>query len=228
MPKVFQKQTLELAHEGHQGVVCTKQRLREKVWWPGIDRDAEHRVRACNACQLVGLPPKPEPMVRTDLPSGPWEQVAIDLCGPFPTGESLLVITDYFSRWPEVVVVRKTTTVLGHLDLIFARHGFPVSIVSDNGPQFVAAEFKDYMIEHGICHRRVTPYWPQANGQVERQNRAIQESVPQNFSMDVKFALRYHPFLWILQMILYMLVTLKRNAKEKSTEIVYARHVPET
>ena len=37
IPSKLRKQTLELAHEGHQGIVKTKLRLREKVWWPGIE-----------------------------------------------------------------------------------------------------------------------------------------------------------------------------------------------
>ena len=38
IPIKLRKQVLDLAHEGHQGIVKTKQRLRTKVWWPGIDR----------------------------------------------------------------------------------------------------------------------------------------------------------------------------------------------
>ena len=44
----------------------------------------------------------------------------------------------------------------------------PISLRSDNGPQFVAAVFQDFLTEHGVEHRRTTPYWPRANGEVER------------------------------------------------------------
>ena len=56
IPKKLCKQVLDLAHEGHQGIVKTKQRLRTKVWWPGIDRETEHAYRTCHGCQLVGKP----------------------------------------------------------------------------------------------------------------------------------------------------------------------------
>lgn len=62
---------------------------------------------------------------------------------------------------------------INNLEPLFARFGLPVTVVNDNGPQFRGAEFSDYMTTHGIQHRRVTPYWPQANGQVERQNRTL-------------------------------------------------------
>ncbi|CAB4025058.1 Transposon Ty3-I Gag-Pol poly, partial [Paramuricea clavata] len=44
-----------------------------------------------------------------------------------------------------------------------------------NGPQFVAIDL--YLREHGITHRRVTPYWPQANSEVERFNRTLEKAI---------------------------------------------------
>ena len=41
VPKELRSHVLELADEGHPGIVAIKQRLRSKVWWPGIDKDAE-------------------------------------------------------------------------------------------------------------------------------------------------------------------------------------------
>ena len=41
IPKKLQPRTLALAHEGHLGVVGTKQNLRTKVWWPGMDKAAD-------------------------------------------------------------------------------------------------------------------------------------------------------------------------------------------
>ena len=50
MPESLRERTVELAHEGHQGIVKTKARLRTKVWWSGVDRAAEQACRACHAC----------------------------------------------------------------------------------------------------------------------------------------------------------------------------------
>ena len=52
---------------------------------------------------------------------------------------------------------------------MFAIHSLPESLKSDNGPQFLAAGFAEYMEQQGIRHHRVTAKWPQANGKVERQ-----------------------------------------------------------
>jgi len=51
---------------------------------------------------------------------------------------------------------------------IFAPHGLPEQIVSENGPQFTAKEFKDYCSSHGILYKITAPYHPGLNGKVER------------------------------------------------------------
>ena len=56
IPQVLRQQTLTLAHERHIGIVSMKQRLRSKVWWPGIDREAERYCKTCHSCQLVSQP----------------------------------------------------------------------------------------------------------------------------------------------------------------------------
>ena len=121
---------LELAHEGHQGTVKTKQRLRSKVWWPGIDHEAEQRCRACHGCQLVGKPLPPEPMKRSDFLTQPWQDLAADLLGTLPTGEYLLVVVDYFSWFFEVTITKSVTSgkLIKSVEEIFATHGLPLSI----------------------------------------------------------------------------------------------------
>lgn len=118
---------------------------------------------------------KPEPMQRTELSEFPWQHIAKDLLEPLPSGDTLFVLVDYFSRWIEVKCIRSTTSdkIVQCMKDIFCKHGFPESIISDNGPQFISSTFRDYLQENGINHRRTTPLWTQANGEVERQNRSI-------------------------------------------------------
>ena len=67
---------LELAYERHPGVVRMKQRCRENIWWPGIDKDIEQQVRECTACVITGksIRPTPLPAKQILLPSGPWRK----------------------------------------------------------------------------------------------------------------------------------------------------------
>ena len=128
IPRKLRPRVLSLAHEGHPGIVSMKQRLRSKVCWPGIDREAERFCKTCHGCQLVNGPSKPEPIKSTPLPSDPWKDLAIDLLGPLPSGDSVLVVVDYFSRYYEVEVMRSTTSekVIECLEKIFSTHGLPL------------------------------------------------------------------------------------------------------
>ena len=175
IPSKLISRVLSLAHEGHPGIVSMKQRLRSKAWWPGIDKEAEKFCKTCHACQLVSSPANPEPIKSTPLPSGPWQDLAIDLLGPLPSGESVLVIVDYFNRYYEVEIMRLTTSekVIECLEKTFTTHGLPQSLRGDNGPQFRSEVFERYLEDYDIEHRKITPLWPQANGEVERQNKSL-------------------------------------------------------
>lgn len=175
IPQSLRQKVLQLAHEGHQGIVKTKDRLRTKVWWPNMDKDAEKVCKTCHGCQVVGQFNAPEPMQRSRPPEGPWEDIAVDLMGPLPSGESLLVCVDYYSRYFEVDILRATTSdkVSTALQHHFDRYGVPYSMKTDNGRQFVSHEFESFLSNRGITHITSPALWPQANGEVERQNRSL-------------------------------------------------------
>ena len=56
------------------------------VWWPKMDTAAEKLCRSCYGCQAVGELCAPEPMQRVEPPTGPCQDVAVDLIRPLPTG----------------------------------------------------------------------------------------------------------------------------------------------
>ena len=62
IPKKLRPRILSLAHQGHFGVVGTMQRLRSRVWWPVMDKDAEKYCKTCYGCQLVSRSSSPEPI----------------------------------------------------------------------------------------------------------------------------------------------------------------------
>ncbi|XP_055585193.1 uncharacterized protein K02A2.6-like [Uranotaenia lowii] len=175
VPNKLQQRILQLAHEGHPGIRMMKAHLRANVWWPKMDQHVETFVKACRGCVLVSAPNPPEPMTRKELPSRPWEHIAIDFLGPLPEGENLLVCIDYYSRYLEVIEMQEITTksVIKQLLILFSRYGIPSFLRADNGPQFSSEEFRSFCDEQGIHLESTIPYWPQMNGEVERQNRSI-------------------------------------------------------
>ncbi|XP_062710814.1 uncharacterized protein K02A2.6-like [Aedes albopictus] len=175
VPTVLRDRVISLAHEAHPGIAAMKRRLRQKVWWPLMDKAVESCVKRCKQCTLVSSLGVPEPLRRTRMPIKPWIDIAVDFMGPLPSGHNLFVIVDYFSRFTEVVVMKQITArhTIQALHESFCRFGVPETIKADNGPQFISEELKAYCREYGIQLRRTTPYWPQANGEVERANKTI-------------------------------------------------------
>lgn len=110
IPKELRNKCIGLANSGHLGIVGTKQRLRSKVWWPGLDKDVEKIVKSCHGCQLVSAMPRPEPLNPTPLPTGPLKQLSIDLLGPLPSGQYVFVVVDYYSRYYEIDIMKDTTS----------------------------------------------------------------------------------------------------------------------
>ena len=186
IPQKLRGRCVELAHEGHPGIVGTKQRARTKVWWPGIDRSISSFVSKCHECQITSRGSPPEPLRPTPFPTGAWKDVAIDYLGPLPSGEYILVVVDYYSRFYDYAITKdiSTTRTIEKLSEIFFRYGVVESLKSDNGPQFRSAQFTDYMSSLGIDHYRTTPRFPQANGEVERQNASLKRRIqmsPENW-----------------------------------------------
>ena len=150
------------------------------MWFRGIDKMAEQKVQNCLSCQAAkAKSPSPESLRMTPLPSAPLKEVAVDFAGPFPTGEYIMVVTDEFSRFPEVEILTSTSAraVIPKLDAIFARQGIPEVLKSDNGPPFNGLEFKNFADYLGFKHRRITPYWPKANGEAELLIQTLSKSI---------------------------------------------------
>ena len=169
VPAKYRRDILHELHVSHPGKVRMKAVARSRVWWPGIDQDIERMVDDCQACQEWRRQPPPSPLCTWPWPSGPWERVHVDFAGPFK-GSMFLVVVDAYSKWLEVVPM--TTTSAGKtievLRELFSRYGLPQVLVSDNGPQFTASEFGQFMKVNGIAHRRGAPYHPATNGEAER------------------------------------------------------------
>ena len=144
IPKSLQDQATKLGHGGHQGTEKAKSLLREKIWYPGMDGKVKKMIENCAACQAVGLTNSPEPMRITPIATEPWQSLAIDFYGPIPrSGQYLLGVIDTYSKFHEVEVVKSTLAkaCIPKLDRIFATHGIPRKIRTDNGPPYNGDKF---------------------------------------------------------------------------------------
>ena len=169
VPTKLQNRVLAELHTSHPGIVKMKSLARKHVWWPGIDREIEDLVRGCPSWQSLQNKPPVITLHPWNWPTRPWQRVHVDFAGPF-LGRMFLIVMVANSKWPEVVPMSTTTAekTIGELRKLFAAHGLPEQLVSDNGAQFTSQEFEEFLKANGIKHIRSAPYHPATNGEAER------------------------------------------------------------
>ncbi|UYV71374.1 K02A2.6-like [Cordylochernes scorpioides] len=167
IPASMKLEILDKLHAGHFGITKTRLRARETVWWPGISEEIAETVRKCSVCIQEAVS-KHEPLIPTNFPTRPWQKIGMDLF-KFEN-KWYLVVIDYYSRFPEMIQLDRLTAnvVVRSCKSIFARHGIPETVVSDNGTQFRAArEFASFARQYGFTHVTSSPRFPQSNGMAE-------------------------------------------------------------
>ena len=174
VPKQLQDETVCKLHLGHQGIQRCRLRAQSDVWWPGISKQLNDFVSQCPECSR-DAPPQKEPLITSILPDYPWQRIATDIFEL--DGAIYLVINDYFSRFPEVIKLKSTTScsIIDSLKTLFARYGIPEVVRSNNGPQYSSAEFAEFATKYGFMHVTSSPYYPQSNSLAERTVKTVKK-----------------------------------------------------
>ncbi|XP_076862347.1 TGF-beta receptor type-2 isoform X2 [Brachyhypopomus gauderio] len=178
IPPSLQSSMLKQLHVGHCGIVRMKELARSYFWWSGLDKHIEEKAGRCTTCQTVRNAPQPAAVHPWEWPAEPWRRIHIDFAGPFED-RMFLVVVDAHSKWPDVAIMRSTTTgkTIEQLEEMFSRYGIPEQLVSDNGPQFVAEEMEAFLKMNGIQHIKSAPYHPSTNGLAERFVQTLKHSL---------------------------------------------------
>ncbi|XP_055633382.1 uncharacterized protein K02A2.6-like [Toxorhynchites rutilus septentrionalis] len=199
LPTKLRTRALDIAHRGHPGIIAMRRNLREKVWWPCMDRDVTDRIEECAGCTAVRNQMPPEPMFRKEMSDRAWQQIAIDF---FSAKEcaTFLIVVDYYSRFLQVGEMKSTTAsrTIEALESIFLDHTYPETIRSDNSPPFSSIEFANYCSTKNIKLVRTIPYWPQMNGLVERTNQGILRAlrIAKATNRDWRKAVKEHVYIY--------------------------------
>ena len=171
IPTTLRSDVLERLHTGHQGIVKCRERARQSVRWPGLSAQLEKVVKNCRECCREQLQ-RAEPLMPSVLPELPFQKVGTDL---FEWEKrTYLLLVDY-SRYIEIALLSRPTAaeVITHLKSIFARHGIPELVMSDNGPQYSCDAFSEFVREYQFRHLTSSPLYPQSNGEAERAVKTI-------------------------------------------------------
>lgn len=177
IPESLRSTVLKEIHEQHMGICKMKALARGYVWWPKLDSDLESVAKACATCDSLRNQLPEVPLHPWTLTSRPMERIHVDFCDF--KNQSFLIIVDNYSKWLEAVPMTSTTAerTIEKLRFVFAYAGIPEEIVSDNGPQFVSAQFKEFLKMNGIKQTLMPPYHPASNGQAERAVQIVKQAL---------------------------------------------------
>ncbi|XP_046396811.1 uncharacterized protein K02A2.6-like [Ischnura elegans] len=172
IPESWRKEILSRIHEGHLGISKCRRRMQQSVWWPGASHQILEMISKCPEC-LERRPSRVEPLRPTETPARPWQMVGMDIF--HSRGREYLVIVDYFSKYPEVAYLENTraTNVIAKIKSIFARHGIPQVVRTDNGPPFGGREFQEFANKYGMDVVTSSPYYPKSNGLAEAAVKTV-------------------------------------------------------
>lgn len=178
IPQSLKENILDQLHYGHQGIEKTRLRARESVFWDNINKDVETMIKNCPICQEHQPAQQRETLLPHDIPKRPWEVLGTDMFN-FQGAEYLLV-ADYYSKYFIVRKLGQDTTsskVISALKQVFAEHGLPEKVFSDNGPQFSSGAFSQFAEQWSFQHITSSPHYPKSNGFIERHVQTVKAAL---------------------------------------------------
>ena len=129
--------------------------------------DLTEAVQRCDICQLTRPAITKEPLMNYPIPNPPWQIVARDCfeCD----GSHYLIVVDLYSDYIEIKQLNSLSSaaLIEQVKHIFAVHGIPITLISDNGPNYASVEFTDFSHDWDIQHVTSSPHHPKANGKAE-------------------------------------------------------------
>ena len=176
-PKSLYEEILRVAHQSHCGIKATLSLVANEFFWPNMAQTVRNHILGCRKC-IAARFPKEETTHRWPAETMPWTRLHIDWAHCRHAGD-ILIIADSYSGWLEALICsnRTTMTVINALRSVFARFGVPLTLVSDNAPEYTSGDLKSWLASIG-CELIHTPeYHPQSNGLAERMVRVVKDAM---------------------------------------------------
>ncbi|GJS60374.1 putative reverse transcriptase domain-containing protein [Tanacetum coccineum] len=159
--------------------------LKMLYWWPNMKADIATYVSKCLTCAKVKAEhQRPSGLlVQPDIPEWKWENITMDFITKLPKTaagyDSIWVIVDRLTKSAHFLPMRETdsTEKLTRLYMkeIVARHGIPVSIISDRDSHFTSRVWQSLHKALGTQLNLSTAYHPQTDGQSERTIQTLED-----------------------------------------------------
>ncbi len=167
VPQAMITDILEKIHLNHSGAESAIRMAKEVLFWPGMRKMIQNMCDTCSTCAQYNSSAPKEPMQSLPIPTLPWQLVSQDLFEY--EKKHYLVTVCHFSDWIEVDRLDNTLsrTIVEKSKAHFSRYGIPSTCHTDNGPQFISKDFKDFARTYNFNHTTSSPYHPQGNGRAE-------------------------------------------------------------
>nr|GEW55483.1 putative reverse transcriptase domain-containing protein [Tanacetum cinerariifolium] len=183
--KLIMDETHTSRYSIHPGTYKMHYDLRDLYWRPGMKRDIAEYISRCLTCSKVKAEhQKPSGLLQQpEIPEWKWEKITIDLVTKLPRSndgyDAIWVIVDRLTKSAHFLPIRedyKTNKLAKiYINKIVARHGVPVSIISDRDGRFASHLWQALQEALGTRLNMSTSYHPETNGQSERTIQTLED-----------------------------------------------------
>lgn len=187
VPAEMEDNIIRLVHEklAHLGVDKCHEKMREQYWFPRQKTKTQAFINNCIKCIMYAAPVRPSEQSLYNIPKTPepFDTLHLDHFGPLPMlmnkRKHVLVVVDAFTKYVKLFAVNTTSTreVIASLEKYFTFYSRPRRIITDRGTCFTSMEFAAYLTTNNITHVKVATASAQANGQAERVNRVLKNTL---------------------------------------------------
>ncbi|KAL8573728.1 hypothetical protein ACOMHN_019002 [Nucella lapillus] len=175
VPKSLQSVYIMILHKGHMGPERTRKLSSDVVFWPQMRQDIESAVSRCSVCNSLQNHQQKQPLINHPVPDLPWVNLSADI---FEWNNcQYLVVVDSFSGWFEFELLpnMSSSSVISTCKRLFATHGIPEKLMTDNGAQFTSREFELFTKQWNFTHITSSPRYPHSNGLAENAVKQVKQ-----------------------------------------------------
>ena len=166
LPESLQQLAIELAHRGsHPAQSSMERRLRAHFYFHDMSSKIDKLLSSCLHCASFNNKKSSEPLSHHQVPENIWDTVAVDLYGPMPSRNHVVVVQDLSSKYPAAKLVSNTSAekVIPALADIYDMLGNPSKQISDNGPPFNSKHMSTFADRRNIQLQKIPPRHPASN-----------------------------------------------------------------
>ena len=152
--------------------------------WTGMCTTIKKWLNQCVTYKLFSQQQPYTPPQIMPIPSDPFQFISIDVVGPLPQTfhgyQYILTLIDHLTGWADVFPItnKRGSTIADILvDRVFPQYGFPETLLSDNGTEFINTDVRNVCKAFGILHKHSTVFHPNSNGKIERFHRTFKQII---------------------------------------------------